>query len=181
MPIFDKGSSTWISYEGGDDVPSAFAFLSGWTMANTGESDPDNPVDTVTGGGPSKMELVKKMQDQIKGRQLTFAESWYLLTGNTTPKSEKFAHRLLPGGLDNVLRFVPAHDIPLDEHFVILLDEDGTNAVSARVLFDLADKCKLWRWRLFYEIQYRFGYYILSAVVGAILAFALTAVSGMFV
>ena len=164
MPIFDRGSGTWIRYEGGEEVPTAFSFVSEWTIATTGEPDPNDPVDTITGGGPSKMELVRKMKVHVKGRQLTFAEAWYLLTGNTTPKREEFAHRLLPGGLDNVLRFVPAHDIPLDEHFVVLLDEDGTNAVSARVLFDVADRCKHWRWRLFYEIQYRFGYYILSAL-----------------
>ena len=174
MPIYDTSSGSWVSYEGGDDVPSAFSFLSEFTTATTDQPDPNNPVDAVTGGGPTKMELVRRMQGHVKGRELTFAEAWYLLTGNTTPRNEEFAHRLLPGGLENILRFVRPHDIPLDEHFVLLLDEDGTNAVSARVLFDVADKCQRWLWRLIFEMQYRFGYYVLSAVVGAIIALIVT-------
>ena len=99
MPIYDTNSGAWVSYEGGDDVPSAFSFLSGWTMTTTDQPDPDNPVDAVTGGGPAKMELVRRTQDHVKRRELTFAEAWYLLTGNTTPENMKFTHRLLPAGL----------------------------------------------------------------------------------
>ena len=168
MPIYDSELGTWVSYEGGEDVPPAFQFLAGWNMVDC-PPDPNNPHDAVTGGGPSKMELVRAISNKVKGRELTFAEALYLIIGNTTPRCENYAHKLLPGGIDNILKYVPAHKITLDDHFVLLLDEDGTNAVSAQVLFQVAERCEHWQWRLFYEVQYRFGYFLLTLIVGAVI------------
>ena len=105
---------------------------------------------------------------QMKSRIITLAESRYLVTGRSTPKDEHYAHRLLPGGLRNIVDLIPPHEIHGDDKCFVLGSDEILDLVSLDVLFKTFGRCQHWHWRCWYSMQYQLPRQFLFVVIGAI-------------